>query len=102
MPKSANLPELVCHHRLPPPSAMEKGSVAICFVHHAIAGLHARGIDPDPVLRGAGIAPALLAVPQARVSSASYSELSLAVAAALDDEFFGQDARSMKCGSFAM
>lgn len=81
---------------------MEKGSVAICFVHHAIAGLRARGIDPDPVLRGAGIAPALLAVTQARVSSVSYSELWMAVAAALDDEFFGQDSRSMKCGSFAM
>ncbi len=72
------------------------------FVHHAISGLRARGVDPDPVLRGAGIAPALLAVPQARVSAASYSELWMAVAAALDDEFFGQDSRSMKCGSFAM
>lgn len=81
---------------------MEKGSVALCFVHHAIAGLQARGIDPGPVLRSAGIAPELLAVPQARVSAASYSELWLGVAAALDDEFFGQDSRSMKCGSFAM
>jgi AraC-like DNA-binding protein len=81
---------------------MEKGSVAICFVHHAISGLPARGLDPEPVLRSADIAPALLAVPQARVSTASYSDLWMAVAAALDDEFFGQDSRSMKCGSFAM
>ncbi len=81
---------------------MEKGSVAICFVHHAISGLLARGMDPEPVLRGAGIAPSLLEVPQARVSAVSYSDLWLAVAAALDDEFFGQDSRRMKCGSFAM
>ncbi|WP_454726075.1 MULTISPECIES: AraC family transcriptional regulator [Cupriavidus] len=81
---------------------MEKHSVAICFVHHAIAGLRARGIAPEPVLQAAGIAPALLSVPQARVSAASYSALWMAVAAALDDEFFGQDSRRMKCGSFAM
>jgi AraC-like DNA-binding protein len=81
---------------------MEKGSVAICFVHHAISGLRARGLDPEPVLRSVGIAPALLAVPQARVSADSYSELWMAVAAALDDEFFGQDSRRMKRGSFAM
>jgi len=81
---------------------MEKGSVAICFVHHAISGLRPRGIDPDPLLRSIGISPALVAVPQARVSATSYSDLWMAVAAALDDEFFGQDSRSMKCGSFAM
>ncbi|WP_420995292.1 AraC family transcriptional regulator [Cupriavidus sp. 30B13] len=81
---------------------MEKHSVAICFVHHAIAGLRARGIAPEPVLQAAGIAPALLAVPQARVSAASYSVLWMEVAAALDDEFFGQDSRRMKRGSFAM
>lgn len=81
---------------------MEKGSVAICFVHHAISGLRARGIPPEPLLRGVGIAPAMLAVPQARVTAASYSALWLAVAAALGDEFFGQDSRPMKPGSFAL
>lgn len=81
---------------------MEKHSVAICFVHHAIGGLRARGIAPEPVLQAAGIAPALLSVPQARVSAASYSVLWMEVAAALDDEFFGQDSRRMKRGSFAM
>jgi len=67
----------------------KNNSVAICFVHHAIAGLRARGIAPEPVLQAAGIVPALLAVPQARVSAASYSALWMEVAAALDDEFFG-------------
>jgi len=110
MPKSANLAELVCHcrRRYPrrlagfPSLLMEKGTVAICFVHHAISGLPARGLAPEPVLRAAGIAPALLEAPQARVSADSYSALWLEVASVLDDEFFGQDSRRMKCGSFTM
>lgn len=81
---------------------MEKGSVAICFVNHALSGLKAREIDLGPVLREAGIAPAMLGVPQARVPAAHYSALWLAVARALGDEFFGQDARPMKPGSFAL
>ncbi|AOZ03486.1 AraC family transcriptional regulator [Cupriavidus sp. USMAHM13] len=81
---------------------MEKGTVAICFVHQAIAGLRARGLPPEPVLRAAGIAPALLEALQARVSADSYSALWLEVARVLDDEFFGQDSRRMKCGSFTM
>ncbi len=81
---------------------MEKGSVAICFVQQAVQGVLARKLDAAPLLRGAGIAPDLLGLPHARVSAASYSALWRAVAQALDDEFFGQDARRMKVGSFAM
>ena len=62
----------------------------------------ARGLPPEPVLRAAGIAPALLEAPQARVSADSYSALWLEVARVLDDEFFGRDSRRMKCGSFTM
>lgn len=54
------------------------------------------------VLTEAGIAPALLAVPQARVPAAAFSALWLAVARAADDEFFGLDTRRMKPGSFAL
>ncbi len=81
---------------------MEKHTVAICFVHQAISGLRARSIAPEPVLRAAGIAPDLLEMEQARVSASSYSALWMGVAAILDDEFFGQDTRSMRRGSFAM
>lgn len=81
---------------------MEKGSVAICFVQHAVRPVIARHLDADALLRSAGIAPDLLRLPHARVSSASYSALWRAVAHALDDEFFGQDARRMKVGTFAM
>jgi AraC-like DNA-binding protein len=83
-------------------AAMEKGSVAIVFVQHAISGLPARGIHAGSVLRAAGITPRLLALPQARVSTVHYSALWMEVAKVLDDEFFGQDSRRMKCGSFAM
>lgn len=81
---------------------MEKGSVAICFVQQAVQGVLARQLDAAVLLRAAGIAPDLLELPHARVSAASYSALWRQVAQALDDEFFGQDARRMKLGSFAM
>ncbi|MGB7481170.1 MAG: AraC family transcriptional regulator ligand-binding domain-containing protein, partial [Burkholderiaceae bacterium] len=81
---------------------MKKGSVAICFVQHALQAMPARGLDTAAVLRAAGIAPELLRLPDARVSAASYSALWREVARALDDEFFGQDTRRMKVGSFAM
>jgi len=81
---------------------LEKGSIAICFVEHAIRELRARQIDTAPVLRAAGIAPHLLRIPQARVSAASYSALWRLVANALDDEFFGEDSHPMRVGSFAM
>lgn len=60
------------------------------------------GIDTTPVLLNAGIPPALLDSPNARVTPQGFSALWLGVAAALDDELFGQDTRRMKVGSFAM
>ncbi|HTN64863.1 MAG TPA: AraC family transcriptional regulator, partial [Burkholderiaceae bacterium] len=81
---------------------MQKGSVAICFVQQAMQGVLQRQLDAAALLRVAGISPDLLALPHARVSAASYSALWREVALALDDEFFGQDARRMKVGSFAM
>jgi AraC-like DNA-binding protein len=46
------------------------------------------------------IAPALLLSDSARVTPESFGALWLAIAAALDDEFFALDARRMKAGSF--
>ncbi len=54
------------------------------------------------MLEAAGIAPGLLAAPDARVPAGAYSALWLAVARELDDEFFGLDSRRMKVGSFAL
>ncbi|MFA5941229.1 MAG: AraC family transcriptional regulator [Sinimarinibacterium sp.] len=79
----------------------EKDSVSISFVHEALEGLRARGIGAGEVLATAGIPEGLLEADQARVSAERFSALWLAVAAVLDDEFFGLDARRMKVGTFA-
>lgn len=81
---------------------MQKGTVAICFVHKALEALHQRGLNGQALLSNAGIATELLALPQARVSAATYSALWRLVNQAMDDEFFGQDSRRMKVGTFAM
>ncbi|GAA5234398.1 AraC family transcriptional regulator [Verticiella sediminum] len=81
---------------------MEKGSVAIVFVHAALSGLAPQPQAVSAALAAAGIAPESLQAAGARVSADQYGRLWRAVALALDDEFFGQDARRMKCGSFAL
>lgn len=80
----------------------EKGSISICFVQSAIEPVIEQGLDADALLREAGISPALLQMPQARVSPQNFSALWLDVASTLDDELFGQDSRRMKVGSFAL
>ena len=80
----------------------EPGTIAICFVAAALESVRARNLDADQLLLGAGLNPSLLHVPQARVSVKHYGELWRRVALALDDEFFGQDSRRMKAGSFAL
>ncbi|UVA81048.1 AraC family transcriptional regulator [Pandoraea commovens] len=81
---------------------MEKGSISIHFVINALAHVERLGGDPTALLRAADIAPSLLAHPQGRVSADRYAHLWRLISLALDDEFFGQDSRRMKFGSFAM
>jgi AraC-like DNA-binding protein len=81
------------------PNAMQR-SVSIAFVRSAV-----RVLDPAcraAVLAEAAIAAPLLAQDDARVPAQSFAQLWMAVARALDDEFFGLDARRMKLGTFAM
>lgn len=85
-----------------PAASAEKGTVSICFVAAAIESVVLRGLDAQAVLLQSGISPSLLGMPQARVSAANYAALWRLVALVLDDEFFGQDSRRMKSGSFAM
>lgn len=80
----------------------EPGTVAINFVIAALAGVRARRLDAEALLTKVGLSPHLLEVPQARVSVKQYGELWRLIAITLDDEFFGQDSRRMKSGSFAM
>jgi AraC-like DNA-binding protein len=81
---------------------MQKSSVSIYFVKSALEPVLKRGIDTAPLLREAGISPAVLQSPQGRVTAQSFSALWLSVATALDDELFNQDSRRMKVGSFSM
>jgi len=80
----------------------EPGTIAICFVAAALHSLRARDLNADELLARVGLSPGLLQVPQARVSAQHYGALWRAIALELDDEFFGQDSRRMKAGSFAM
>lgn len=75
-------------------------SVSVAFVRSALQALD--GPARAAVLAEAGIAPALLAQSGARVPAEAFARLWMAVARALDDEFFGLDARRMKVGTFAM
>lgn len=95
------MPETLASLESPEPSS-EKGTIAMAFVHEALVCLRERSIPVEPLLRQAGIAPELLAAPQARVSSWHYGRLWHGIADALDDEFFGLDSRRMKAGSFTL
>lgn len=80
----------------------EKGTISILFVEAVLEGLRDRGFDADELLEQIGLSPSLLSLPHARVSSDTYTMLLRLIAQVLDDEFFGQDSRRMKVGSFAM
>ncbi len=81
--------------------SVEKGTISVKQVNEALLELRRRGGDELPLLTQAGIAPELLTKPYGRVSSVAYSRLWLLIAQAMDDEFFGMNARRMKVGSFA-
>lgn len=81
---------------------MEKGTISILFVEAVLDGLRRKGFDTDELLEQIGLSPSLLNLPHARVSSDAYTMLLRLIAQLLDDEFFGQDTRRMKVGSFAM
>jgi AraC-like DNA-binding protein len=80
----------------------EPGTISICFVAAALQSIRDRNMNADEFLANVGLSPSLLLVPQARVSAHHYGALWRSIALALDDEFFGQDSRRMKAGSFAM
>jgi len=80
----------------------EKGTVSIHFVRSVAEAVRTRGLDAEALLREAGISPELLTVARSRVSARHYAALWRLVIRRLDDEFFGQDSRRMKAGSFAL
>ncbi|ONG40519.1 AraC family transcriptional regulator [Alkanindiges hydrocarboniclasticus] len=81
---------------------MEKNTVSSYFVRSALQPIQSKNYDIKAILLECQIDPALIEVPQSRVSAMQFSALWLAVAWHLDDEFFGQDSHGMKVGSFAL
>ncbi|WP_157271225.1 AraC family transcriptional regulator [Azohydromonas aeria] len=77
-----------------------KDTVSIAFVQAAVTRLEAPGCAR--ALAAAGIPAELLRTAQSRVTADAFAALWLAVAAEMDDEFFGLDPRRMKPGSFAL
>ncbi|WP_375738858.1 AraC family transcriptional regulator [Pseudomonas boanensis] len=82
-------------------SSAEKGTISVHLVNEALLVLRLRGLDASGLLDQAGIGAELLGKPYARVSSQLYAQLWRLIAHAMDDEFFGMNARRMKSGSFA-
>ena len=81
-------------------NTVEKDTVSMYFVKAAVANLAAPA--RKRALAAAGIPAFLLTATHARVPAVAFSALWLAVAQAMDDEFFGLDRRAMKVGSFAL
>ena len=81
-----------------PAPSPDRRMISASFVADALDCLARRGIAQGPVLAAGGL-PALVREP---VSAEQYGALWLAVARAMDDEFFGLGARPMRPGSFTL
>ncbi|HDR9250987.1 AraC family transcriptional regulator [Burkholderia vietnamiensis] len=68
------------------------------FVEDALECLHRQRIAAEPVLQAAGLRTAV----REPVTPQQYGRLWLAIASAIDDEFFGLAARPMRRGSFTL
>ncbi len=77
---------------------MERRTVSACFVEEALDCLRRHGLPTEPFLAAAGLAP-VVAEP---VSAERYGALWLAIAEAIEDEYFGLGGRPMRPGSFAL
>jgi AraC-like DNA-binding protein len=75
-------------------------TVAIQQVQHIVLGARHRGLDVEPLLLRAGIAPALLEAPLARISQRQYAALIRVLRRRLRDELWGLLSRPLAPGSF--
>ena len=80
---------------------MTHHTIAIHHVEQILQGPERRGIRTGPLLQRAGISPALMDAPLARVSQEQYASLLRIVQRALRDEFWGLCSRPLPLGSFA-
>ncbi|MGO7424991.1 AraC family transcriptional regulator ligand-binding domain-containing protein, partial [Rhizobium ruizarguesonis] len=77
---------------------IERRMIAPGFVEEALDSLRRLGKPTAPVLARVGLASPV----DQPVSAETYGALWLAIAAELDDEFFGMGARPMRSGSFTL
>jgi hypothetical protein len=104
MPQLFNGAGVFCHSSVRERNVhmRENDSVAVYFVQ---AMIHALGGDSPrltAVLEQAGIDPALMDQPTARVPASAFAELWLIQIRELNDEFFRLDSHGMPPGSFAL
>ena len=76
-------------------------TIAIQQVHGILLGARHRGLAVEPLLLQAGIAPALLESPLARVTQAQYAALLRVLSRTLRDELWGLCERPVPPGTFA-
>ncbi|WP_095083342.1 AraC family transcriptional regulator [Pseudomonas sp. Irchel s3h17] len=80
----------------------ETDSVAVYFMYPMLHALRDQPQRLRSVLEVAGIDPALIDQPAARVPASAFAALWLAQIRELNDEFFGLDSHGMPPGSFAL
>lgn len=81
---------------------MSARTISIHHIRGALTGARRKGIDLDPLLHQAGIAPVLLDDHRARVTAEQAARLVRVLIATLDDEFMGLGPHRSPRGTFAM
>ena len=81
---------------------MRERTIASHFVRAALRGADRHGLACDLILRQAGIQPAVLVEPRARIAPEQFARLMQLLWEALDDEYLGFGRQPSKRGTFAM
>lgn len=81
---------------------MRERTIASHFVRAALRGATRQGLDGPALLRRAGIQPALLDEPRARIAPEQFTRLMQFLWEVLDDEYMGFGEVRSKRGTFAM
>ncbi|WP_273776800.1 AraC family transcriptional regulator [Acinetobacter sp. GSS19] len=79
-----------------------KGTISIGLVHEALMAAYSQGLNTTAILQQAGISNELLQSAKARLPVSMYAELWIALADAMNDEFFGMDSHPMRRGSYQL
>ena len=81
---------------------MRERTIASHFVRAALRGAQRHNAACEAILRGAGIQPAILDEPRARVAPEQFAKLMQLLWETMDDEYLGFGRQRSKRGTFAM